>query len=34
MDHCYFVHDGYCGWSYGSPANPQPITPESNRQRN
>lgn len=29
MEDCYFVHDGYDGWSYGSPANPQPITNDS-----
>ena len=22
----FFVHDGYCGWSYGCPLNPIPVT--------
>jgi hypothetical protein len=26
VEDTYFVHDGYDGWSYGSPANPLPIT--------
>jgi hypothetical protein len=21
----YFVHNGYCGWSYGTPSNPQVL---------
>ncbi len=25
----FFIHDGYNGWSYGSPLNPTPITPET-----
>ncbi len=26
MENQYFVHNGYCGWSYGTPSNPQLIT--------
>lgn len=24
----YWVHNGYCGWSYGTPSDPQLITAE------
>mgnify|MGYP006887124502 CR=1 FL=1 len=24
----YYVHNGYSGWSYGTPSNPQLISPE------
>mgnify|MGYP003633851200 CR=1 FL=1 len=24
----YFVHNGYCGWSYGSPSNPKLVSVE------
>ena len=26
---CYFIHDGYDGWSYGTPMDPTPITLQS-----
>jgi hypothetical protein len=25
---CYFVHDGYIGWSYGTPGDPQLVSSE------
>jgi hypothetical protein len=24
----YFLHNGYCGWSYGTPSDPQLVTVE------
>ena len=24
----YFVHNGYCGWSYGTPSDPQLVSTE------
>lgn len=24
----YFVHNGYCGWSYGTPSDPQLVSAE------
>jgi hypothetical protein len=24
----YFVHNGYCGWAYGTPSNPQLVSAE------
>lgn len=24
----YYVHNGYCGWAYGTPSDPQLISPE------